>query len=568
MIDTGGIWYICCLKYFEQYERRNNMDTIFLNGNVCTMDEHMPEAQAVAVKNGVITAVGSNEEVMAENSAVTEIIDLGGCMLLPGFTDSHLHLMAYAAGKRMVDLSDAESLEDVCERCAAPVSEMQQTGEWIQGLGFNQDNWSEKVIPTRKDLDRVSTEVPIVIRRACFHLSVCNTKAMENIGLMEPDGESNELGSQGIGYYADGTPNGILYEDTQNLVNRNIPRMSVPQLKELILEGLSDVAAQGITEIHTDDFMSGYASDSDFHPYFQAYCELADEGKLPVRVYQQCSLWSKKDLEGFLAEGHRTGEEHGLYRLGPLKLIVDGSLGAHTAKLKQPYKNDPSANGCLNHSGEELYILCKLAQEKGMQIAAHCIGDGAIQVMLEVYKKIQQEHPGHDMRHGIVHCQIMDARQQDEMRRQGLLAYVQPVFLRSDMNIVEKCVGQRLASQSYGWRRLADLGVHLSGGSDCPVEPFDILPNLEYAVTRTNPDTGQSFYPENGLEIDEALRMFTLEGAYASFSEDNRGSITVGKNGDLTVLDRDLRKRPEEEIHMARVLMTMVQGRIVYRADW
>ena len=142
---------------------------------------------------------------------------------------------------------------------------------------------------------------------------------------------------------------------------------------ELILEGLSDVAAQGITEIHTDDFMSGYASDSDFHPYFQAYCELADEGKLPVRVYQQCSLWSKKDLEGFLAEGHRTGEEHGLYRLGPLKLIVDGSLGAHTAKLKQPYKNDPSANGCLNHSGEELYILCKLAQEKGMQIAAHCI---------------------------------------------------------------------------------------------------------------------------------------------------------------------------------------------------
>ena len=206
----------------------------------------------------------------------------------------------------------------------------------------------------------------------------------------------------------------------------------------------------------------------------------------------------------------------------------------------------------------------KMAHDHGMQIAIHCIGDAALNQALTMYERIQRENPRTDCRHGIVHCQIMDEAQQDRFKKSNILAYIQPIFIKSDMNIVDDCVGEDLARQSYNWRRFEDLGVHQSGGSDCPVEPFDILPNMEYAITRTNPQTGQSWYPENAVTREEALKIFTLEGAYASFSENQKGSLTVGKYADLAVLDRDILAIEAGDIHNTQVLMTMVEGKIVY----
>ena len=248
------------------------------------------------------------------------------------------------------------------------------------------------------------------------------------------------------------------------------------------------------------------------------------------------------------------------------KLIADGSLGSHTAWMRNPYKNAPDTCGTPNMSDDEIYELMKCAHDHGMQIATHCIGNAAVQQVLDTYERIQLENPRTNCRHGIVHCQIMDSIQQDRFQKQNILAYIQPIFLRYDMHIVDDCIGAENSAQTYNWRRFADLGVHMSGGSDCPVEHFDIIPNLAYAVTRTNPNTGESWHKENSLSLEEAVKMFTYEGAYTSFSENVRGSLKPGKLADLVVLDKDIFKIPGSEIHTAKVLLTMAGGKISYNS--
>lgn len=538
------------------------MDTIFYHGNFYTGDQFVPHCQAIAVKNGVILALGQDKDILPLASDTTKCIDLQGKFVLPGFTDSHMHLLFYAQLADMADLSKAGSFQDVKEICRSHIPQAAAEHKWVQGIGFNQDFWSEKRIPTRLDLDEISADVPITIRRACCHITVCNTPAMIAMGLM---GEKRETTSINMGFFAEGTPDGTLREDSQNLISAVLPVPSQAGIESMILRACRQAAAKGITEIHSDDFQfipGGYGD-----AIVAAYRHLSETGQLPVRIYQQCALWDLPSLEHFLEQGYRTGMSFGHYRLGPLKLICDGSLGAHTAWMRAPYQNDPSTCGKSNMTDEEIIALCQTAHDHNMQIAVHCIGDAALEQALSTLETVQCRNPRTDCRHGIVHCQIMDPAQQLRFQHNNLLAYIQPVFLRSDMHIVDDCVGTALGSQSYNWRRFADLHVHMSGGSDCPVEPFDILPNLEYAVTRTNPDTGVSWHAEHSLTLEEAIAAFTKEGAYASFSENIRGTLSVGKYADLVVLSQNLFSIPPSEIHTAEVDLTVADGKIVYQKD-
>lgn len=535
------------------------MDTIFYHGNIYTGDPAVPHCQALAVKNGVILALGQDKDILKLASETTKCIDLQGKFVLPGFTDSHMHLLFYAQLSDMADLSAAASFQDVKEICRSRIPQAAAEHKWVQGIGFNQDFWPEKRIPTRLDLDEISADMPITIRRACYHITVCNTAAMMAMGLME---EKKETTSVNMGFLADGTPDGTLREDSQNLVSAVLPVPSQADIESMILHACQQAAAKGITEIHTDDFqfLPGGCGDT----ILAAYRQLSETGQLPIRIYQQCSLWDLPSLEHFLEKGYGTGMSFGHYRLGPLKLIGDGSLGAHTAWMRAPYQNDPSTCGKPNMTDEEIITLCQTAHDHNMQIAVHCIGDAALEQALTALETVQYRNPRTDCRHGIVHCQIMDHAQQLRFQQSSLLAYIQPVFLRSDMHIADDCVGTELGDQSYNWRRFADLHVHMSGGSDCPVEPFDILPNLESAVTRTNPDTGVSWHPEHSLTLEEAIAAFTKEGAYASFSENVRGTLTAGKYADLVVLDQDLFSIPPSEIHNVEVALTVVAGKVVY----
>jgi predicted amidohydrolase YtcJ len=537
------------------------MDKIYYNGNFRTLDASIPLAEAVAVSKGVIASIGSSEEILALAGKNTEKIDLKGNPVLPGFSDSHLHLIYYANTKRKVDLSRAGSVEDVISLCREGLEKIPRDNGWLLGWGWNQDYWKNQVFPTRLDLDKISTEVPIAITRACYHATIVNTKALELLDLTR---NIPELGNGIVETDRSGKANGILRESAQNLVWNSVGVPELEDLKQRISGACCDAAAAGITALQTDDFETFTGDTAEL--IIRAYRELAAEEKLPVRIYQQCLLRTPEKLKAFLDKGYKTGREFGTYKIGPLKLLNDGSLGARTAYMSKPYRDAPDTRGVALYEPEDLTAMIKLANDSGMQIAVHCIGDAAIKMASDSFAQVSAQNPRPDLRNGIVHCQITDMDMIDRIKDLGLLVYAQPIFIRYDRHIVENRVGAGLGSTSYNWRALVDRGVHLSIGSDCPVEKFDVMPNLYCAVTGKNPDNAAEppWHPENCLTVDEAVRSFTMEGAYAAFQEKERGTLSVGKYADFVVLDSDPYQVEPEAILNIGVVMTIVNGGVKF----
>ena len=538
----------------------DNMDRIFFNGQIVTVDPQYPEASAVAVKNGIVMAVGSDEEVKAMAGPATEMVDLKGAFMCPGLIDSHMHLLLLSNKLRRTDIGVAKTFRECMDIMAKAAEEKKGTNGWAMGIGFNQDDWTDcNEVPTRLDLDKACGDVPAYIERACGHIATLNTKAMELMGMMnEKEGESPYK----LRYFEDGTPNGVLCEDTVRLVEEYFPIPTVPEMKELILMGARYIAAKGLVGVHSDD-LNLVVPVKDMPVILQAYKELSEADELPIRVHQQCRMLNLPMIEKFCSEYKVRTKWGKNFTIGDIKIMGDGSLGAHTAVLRGEYKNAPEDHGIPLHDDEELYAMFRVAHNAGYPIVVHVIGDGAMDQVVNGYELVMNENPKANMRHGIIHCQIMDEAQQDRFVKLNLLAYAQPVFVRYDSQIVDDCVGSELAKTSYNWRRYIDLGVHMSGGSDCPVEDCDPLANLYYAVTRMGMD-GKPWYPENAVTMEEALRMFTIEGAYSAFEESERGTITIGKYADFTVLDKNIMKNPPEELLNTKVLMTVVNGKTVY----
>ncbi|MBP5750390.1 MAG: amidohydrolase, partial [Firmicutes bacterium] len=492
----------------------------------------------------------------------TEMVDLKGAFMCPGLIDSHMHLLLLSNKLRRTDIGKAKTFAECMDIMAKAAEEKKGTNGWAMGIGFNQDDWTDcNDVPTRLDLDKACGDVPAYIERACGHIATLNTKAMELMGMMnEKEGESPYK----LRYFEDGTPNGVLCEDTVRLVEEYFPIPTVPEMKELILTGARYIAAKGLAGVHSDD-LNLVVPVKDMPVILQAYKELSEADELPIRVHQQCRMLNLPMIEKFCSEYKVRTKWGKNFTIGDIKIMGDGSLGAHTAVLRGEYKNAPEDHGIPLHDDEELYAMFRVAHEAGYPIVVHVIGDGAMDQVVTGYELVMNENPKPNMRHGIIHCQIMDEAQQDRFVKLNLLAYAQPVFVRYDSQIVDDCVGSELAKTSYNWRRFIDMGVHMSGGSDCPVEDCDPLANLYYAVTRMGMD-GKPWYPENGVTMEEALRMFTIEGAYSAFEEAERGSITIGKYADFTVLDKNIMKNPPEELLNTKVLMTVVNGKTVFEA--
>ena len=538
----------------------DNMDRIFYNGQIKTMDDQYPMVSAVAVKNGIVMAVGSDEEMKALAGPATEMVDLKGAFMCPGLIDSHMHLLLLSNKLRRTDIGVAKTFKECMDIMAKAAEAKKGTNGWAMGIGFNQDDWTDcNEVPTRLDLDKACGDVPAYIERACGHIATLNTKAMELMGMMnEKEGESQYK----LRYFEDGTPNGVLCEDTVRLVEEYFPVPTVPEMKELILMGANYIASKGLAGVHSDD-LNLVVPVKDMPVILQAYKELSEADELPIRVHQQCRMLNLPMIEKFCSEYKVRTKWGKNFTIGDIKIMGDGSLGAHTAVLRGEYKNAPDDHGIPLHDDEELYAMFRVAHNAGYPIVVHVIGDGAMDQVVNGYELVMNENPKPNMRHGIIHCQIMDEAQQDRFVKLNLLAYAQPVFVRYDSQIVDDCVGSELAKTSYNWRRYIDLGVHMSGGSDCPVEDCDPLANMYYAVTRMGMD-GKPWYPENAVTMEEALRMFTIEGAYSAFEEAERGSITIGKYADFTVLDKNIMENPPEELLNTEVLMTVVNGKTVY----
>lgn len=535
---------------------------LLINGDIRTMDQEKPRAQALAIEDGKISKLGSNEEILALKNGSRQVIDLEGKLLLPGFNDTHMHLVGYSLHLDLVDLQGVSSIGEIIDRSRQEIrSKNLGKGDWLRGRGWNQDYFDgEKRFPNRYDLDKISTDHPIVLSRTCGHIIVVNSRALELAGINK---DTEQVDNGHFEVDEKGEPLGVFKGRASGLITRHLPETSIEDIKRQILKGMKYANAQGITSIHSDDF--GTLGYNNFEDMIGIYEDLRAEKQMTLRVYQQCQLPRLETLQNFFDKGYGPGYGDEIYRLGSLKLLSDGSLGARTAALTRPYNDKEDTKGIALFSQEDLNKLVELAHSRQMPVAIHSIGNRSMHMVFEAIEGALKKDPRKDHRHGIIHCQITDEALLDRFRELDVLAYIQPIFLDYDWKIVEARVGKDLAKTSYNWRTMVDKGVHIACGSDCPVEPFNVLHGIYQAVTREdlqgNPKGG--WLPDQKLSVEEAVYGFTMGGAYASFEEDIKGSITEGKLADMVVLSRNIFEISKREIKDVQVEMTVFNGNIL-----
>ena len=529
------------------------MTTVFYNAGVYTGE--LPLKQAFVVKDEHFLFAGTNEDALAFDA--DERVDLEGAFVCAGFIDSHMHVLCYGNALLCAPLHlHTHSLQDMidCLKETGPVR-----GGWILGRGWNQDFFADaQRMPNRWDLDRVSTEHPVCATRACGHALVVNSKALELLGITAetPQMPGGEIVME------NGQPNGVFFDNAMDLVSVHIPAPDKQELKAMILSASRDINARGITSCHSDDLCVFH--DLPWQTVKEAFEELEKDGSLTVRIYEQSNFSSLETLRGFVEAGNKTGVGSPMFRIGPLKMLGDGALGARTAYLAKPYADDPSTRGLSVFTPEVFDEMIGYAHENGLQVAVHCIGDACLDLVLSSIRKAQSAYPRDNHRHGIVHCQITRPDQLEEIIRAGLHVYAQCIFLDYDMHIVVQRVGDELASTSYSWKTLMNRGATVSNGSDCPVELPRVLAGIQCAVTRCDLNGCGPYLPHEAFTVQEALDSYTKAGAYASFEENVKGQIQPGMLADFVVLGENPFETDPKRIKDIPVIGTWLGGRQVY----
>ena len=536
------------------------MKTIYKNGAVYTGE--LPLVQAFAVEDGKFIFAGSNEDADALTSDDTTVIDLQGKFVCSGFNDSHMHLLNYGGSLMKAQLAEhTTSLADMVKCLSDFLAEHPcKEGAWLQGRGWNQDYFTDADrMPNRYDLDKVSTETPICAVRACGHCLVVNSKALEILGVTAdtPQPEGGEIGME------NGKPDGRFFDNAMDAVYQIIPVPDKEEIKEMIRIACKALNSYGVTSSQTDDYCV-YRS-VPWQTVNEAYEELEASGELTVRVYEQSNFTDLPSLKEFVEAGNVTGTGTEMFKIGPLKMLGDGALGARTAFLSRPYADAPSTCGIPVFSQETMDEMIGYANAHGMQAAVHTIGDACLDRVLSAYEKALTENPRENHRHGIVHCQITRPDQLEKIANMKLHVYAQSIFLDYDNHIVEERVGKELASTSYSWKTLMKKGATVSNGTDCPVELPDALSCMQCAITRTTlHDNVGPYLPEQKFTVQEALNSYTCCGAYASFEEHIKGKISKGMLADFVILGENPFEVEENHIKDIPVCQTFLGGKNVY----
>lgn len=527
------------------------MRTVYFNGLVYT--GQLPLQQAFAVEDGRFTFAGSDRDAPEGDVCV----DLEGKFVCAGFNDSHMHLLNYGQALMMAPLHlHTTSMGDLisCLSETAP-----GRGGWILGRGWNQDYFVDgNRMPNRWDLDRVSLTHPVCAVRACGHALSVNSKALELLGITaeteQPEG--GEIVRDG------GEPNGIFFDNAMDLVLPKIPAPGKEEVKQMIRMACHGLNAYGITSCQSDDYCVFH--NLPWQVVNEAFRELEEAGELTVRVYEQANFTTLPALTEFVESGHKTGTGSDYFRIGPLKMLGDGALGARTAYLSRPYADAPETRGLSVFSRETFEELIGYANRQGMQTAIHCIGDACLDLVLGSTEKALEECPRKDHRHGIVHCQITRPDQLEKIAGMQLHVYAQSIFLDYDIHMVEDRVGKELAASSYSWKWLKDHGATVSNGSDCPVELPDVLAGIQCAVTRRDLKGWGPYLPEEAFSVQEALDSFTKIGAYASFEEQSKGQVLPGMKADFVILGENPFAVSSDRLKDIPVLQTVLAGKTVF----
>ncbi len=547
-------------------------DAIYIHANVytgvpaTTQFSSMLREEAIAVRGDRIQAVGKNVDILKFKGPQTQVIDLGGRFVMPGFNDAHMH-MADAGLKRLtVDLTGVKTLDELRERVRVRVQKAGPT-DWIVGGGWDETLWPVKVTPSRWDLDEVSSGHPVLLVRIDLHSAVANTRALQlaNVTLASRDPEGGHIDRN-----ENGEPTGILRETAIEAVTRVIPKPSREKRREAIETALADLAEHGVTSAQDCSTVSESCSNWED---FQIYEGLEKEGKLTARITE----WLPLNQTVEESDGRRASHPQSdlMLHTGMLKGFLDGSLGSHTAALLEPYADDPKNSGLPHYEAAKLNEMAKERILAGFQLGFHAIGDEAVQMALDAFaeaekaaraQRVKAPNGGDDFRLRIEHAQATTPTQIARFKELKVIASVQPSHLLTDMRWVQDRLGPQRAANSYTWAAFLNKGVTLAFGTDYPVEPVTPFRGLYAAVTRKSEDGKQEFFPAQKITMDQAIAAYTTGSAFAEFEEKEKGKLVPGMLADFVVLDRDVTAVAAEKILGTKVLRTVVGGKTVYQA--
>jgi|SRR5579871_1985398 len=547
-------------------------DILFIHGNIYTgvpansAFASVEREEAIAVRGDRIQAVGKTFDLEKLKGPQTQVIDLGGHFVMPGFNDAHLHLYDAGVTRLSLDLTGVKSLDEFRSRLQKKVDES-KPGQWIVGKGWDETLWPVKVTPTRWDLDEVSADHPVFLQRIDSHIAVANTRALQlaSITLASRDPQGGHIDRN-----ENGEPTGILRETAQDAVHAVIPAPTHEQRRQAIEAALTDLAAHGVTS--AQDCSSVEQACSSWED-FQIYEELEKEGKLTTRITEWLPFEEPVDELTKKRDSHPQSDL--MLHTGMLKGFMDGSLGSHTAALLEPYSDDPKTSGLPRYEAEKLNAMTKERVLAGFQIGFHAIGDKGVQMALDAFAEaetaaraagVKAVNGGNDYRLRIEHAQVTTPQQIAQFKQLKVIASMQPSHVLTDMRWAEDRLGPKRAATSYAWLSFLNKGVPLAFGTDFPIEGISPFRGLYAAVMRKSEDGKQEYFPEQRLTIDQAIAANTTGSAFAEFEEKEKGKLEPGMLADFVVLDRDVTSVSPQKLLGTNVLRTVVGGKTVYEA--
>ncbi len=532
---------------------------VFIDGNIYTMNEKQPHAEAVAVKNDKIIFIGNNVDAKKYIGKKTKIINLHGATLLPGFTDSHYHFIGVGDREMKLNLANTTNLNEFLKAVEARVAKA-KPGEWILGGGWNETLWKEGIAPTRADLDRVAPNNPVYLDRTDWHCAVVNSAALKLAGIdkntQDPFGGKIQHDPQ------TGEPNGLLLDAAVKMVTDHVPSATLAQMQEAMLKAQQRSFEVGLTQVQEP---------KGTYKHVDLYKKLYAQHLLKIRIYKAVS-GPGKEADRLLRDGPIIEAYDHRFNVRAIKVVSDGALGSRGAALLAPYSDAADTTGLMTVKQDDYQRMLQKALRVGIQVQTHAIGDKANRFVLDQYQQAFEavpvaERKYADPRWRDEHTQIVNPVDLPRFAKMGIIASMQPSHAIGDLHYASQRLGMERLKGAYAWNTLISSGVKVIGGSDAPVERGE--PMIEYygAVARKDLQgfSGEGWHPEEAVSREIALKMFTLWPAYAAFEENLRGSIEVGKLADFTILSADITKIPAQDILKTQCIMTVVGGEIVYQ---
>jgi predicted amidohydrolase YtcJ len=534
----------------------DDVDLVLMNGNVYTVNQKQPRAQAIAVKGDRIAFVGSNDD--ARKFHARRVVDLQHRTLVPGLTDSHCHIFGIGERELTLNLEGTNTLTEFLAKVSERASKT-ESEKWITGRGWIETFWKPAQFPTRRDLDKVAPENPVFLTRADGHASVANSAALKIAGI--DNNTPNPFGGEILKDKTTGEPTGMLTDSAEGLVRKNIPTPSAAERERALLTGINREVGLGWCEIQN---AGSHKEDVDLIK------KVYTDGTAKIR-FVNCVYGPGEDAQNFLNEGATLNAFSHHFTQRTIKVVFDGALGSRGAALLKPYTDAPDTSGYLTEKPEELRPMFEEALRRGIQVETHAIGDRANRTILDLYEAAfkavpPDQRPIKEPRWRVEHAQIVAPADLPRFKKLGVIPSMQPSHAISDLFFAPKRLGMERLAGAYAWQSFLKSGVVICGGSDAPVERGEPMIEFYAAIARKGikGQSGPGWHPEQAVTREQALKMFTIWPAFASFQEQDKGSIEVGKLADFTVLSADIMKIPAPEILKTKNEMTIIGGEVVY----